>query len=140
MDFIYFTATADHHEGAPSPVFGWSAGTSTPAVQQEECSSDNNSEVEAEPPKKKKKGKKPQDAEKKQVEHAPNWKPAELKLLLDRVLLNIELRSRELTGNEITNEKRQQKWIEITNTINAMGLNKACSWTKVRKTWQDLKS
>ena len=59
------------------------------------------------------------------MERAPNWKPAELNLLLDKVLPNVELLSGELMGNEVTNKKWQQKWNEITNAINTLGIGQA---------------
>ncbi len=63
-----------------------------------------------------------------------------MQLLLDHVLPNIVLLSGELSGEDITNQKQQDKWEQITMALNTLGLSPARHWTKVLKAWQDLKS
>ncbi len=59
---------------------------------------------------------------------------------MECVLGNITILDGEFTGSEITSKKYEDKWKEITNQINALGLGGPREWRKVRKQWQDLKS
>ncbi len=103
MNLISFTDSAvqqGHNDSsALSPVFG------VPASGGTQDSQSSQSEGEKSPPRKKSKKGTKSGTERKKVDHAPNWKPEEMQLLLDNMLPNIVLLSRELSGEDITNQK-----------------------------------
>ncbi len=57
-----------------------------------------------------------------------NWQEGELQILVENTLGNITVLDGEFTSSSMTSKKWEEKWKEITNQINALGLGGPREW------------
>ncbi len=74
---------------------------------------------------------------KQKADRSKNWQPAEISLLQELVEEHEDILKSKQT-NALTNQRKNKKWLEITEQINALGLTQRRTADKVKTKWGNM--